>query len=135
MLEIVREELGIASADPAKGAAPSKIAREFHARIAGVLERREPRTFELTCAIARHYFAAGALYASQSLDACQAAARACLKKGARADARRYLAMASLSARLAHRTLDVADERALIENEESARTAQAVPDKNGAVGAP
>ena len=108
MLAIVREELGV-SADSKTGT-PSKIARELHARIAHVLEKRTPRTAQLAYAIARHYFDAGATYADKSVEHCLAAARLSEKKRDFAEARTFLAMAEQSARLAKSRIDVSRER-------------------------
>lgn len=116
MLEIVREELGVRSVRAKGRNQPSKIARELHGRIAGVLEGHVPRTPQLTCAIAQHYFDAGSAYAAQAVDHCLAAARIARRKHDSDEARRYLAMAQQSARLAHRTVDFAEERAQIESE-------------------
>ena len=117
MLEIVQEELGVGTAR-SNGKAPSKIARELHARIAGVLERRSPRTPELAYRIAYHYHRAGAAYAAQSAEHCLAAAAVARRKQAFRDARRYLSMAEQAARLVHRRIDFARERELIDAEEA-----------------
>ena len=78
-----------------------KIARELHARIAAMFERRSPRTAELAYSIAQHYYAAGSAFASQTLDACIHAARAARKTGLyfphspenlRGDGRAFVAM-------------------------------------------
>ncbi len=108
MLAIVRDELG-ASADSKTGT-PSKIARELHARIARVLEKRTPRTVQLAYAIARHYFDAGATYSAKSVEHCLAAARLAEKKRNFDDARKFLVMAEQSSRLAKSRIDVSRER-------------------------
>ncbi len=113
MLEMIREELGIA-ARPQANVQASKIALELHARLARVLERRSPRTPELTFTIAQHYFAAGKVYALQSVEFCMAAARIARHRRVFAEARRFLDMAQSSARLAGTALDVAAERAAID---------------------
>lgn len=118
MLEIVREELGVGGGQPKTRMQPSKIARELHARIAGVLERRVPRNSQLTCAIAQHYFEAGSAYAAQCVDHCLSAAHALRRKHNLDAARHYLAMAQQSARRAHRPIDIAREWAEIDSESS-----------------
>jgi hypothetical protein len=116
MLAIVREELGV-SADSKTGI-PSKIARELHARIARVLEKRAPRTAQLAYTIARHYFDAGATYADKSVEHCLAAARLAEKRRDFGEARKFLAMAEQSARLAKSRIDVARERKELEAAEA-----------------
>jgi hypothetical protein len=134
MLEIVREELGVGRVRSQLKTVPSKIAREWHARIASVLEQREPRTSQLAYRIAQHYFAAGTAYAAQSMTHCLAAARIARKQRAFPDARRYLVMAEQSARWAQKTGDFAAERRRIDADEaqltptSPRTIQALPAK-------
>jgi hypothetical protein len=112
LLEIMRQELGVVGVG-AKPARPSKIARELHARIAAVFERRTPRTAELTFGIARHYFAAGKAYAEQSRENCLAAAQAASRTGAADEARKFAAMAEQSARLATNLGKVVRDRAAL----------------------
>lgn len=121
--EIVREELGVGGNRDGGQAQPSKLAREWHARIARVFERRSPRTPPLTFAIAQHYFEAGTAYASQALDHCLAATRLAQHKQMLREADRYRAMAEQSARLAHRTIDVAAESSIPSNSDSPPSAR------------
>ncbi|MFN0052004.1 MAG: hypothetical protein ACKV0T_07420 [Planctomycetales bacterium] len=118
MLEIVREALGVCGLSAASRTAPSKIARELHARIAAVLERRTPRTSELVYRIARHAYAAGTAYASGSVEHCLAAARTARKKHACGAARRYIEMAEQSASAVHKAVDVSQERLLVDADEA-----------------
>lgn len=117
MLEIVREELGIASVESTVKTPVSKIAREFHARIAAVLECRQPRTPDLAYAIARHYYEAGTAHATKSVEYCLAAAQTARKQHALNDARRFLKMAERTARVAKKAFDFAHEHELIDAEE------------------
>ena len=105
-------------ATPTAKTPTSKIAREFHARIAAVLERREPRTPDLSYAIAQHYHQAGAAHAAQSAEYCLAAAQVARKQHALKEARRYLAMAEHSAHVAQKSFDFAQELMLIDAEQA-----------------
>ena len=127
MLEIVREELGIAQVESTAKTPTSKIARELHARIAAVLERRQPRTPELSYAIAHHRFQAGTACAAQSAKACLAAAQVARKQHSLKEARRYLLMAEHSAQVARASFDFAPEHLLIDAEEAKLSPQSVPD--------
>ena len=118
MLEIVREELGIAWVESTAKTPASKIAREFHARIAAVLERREPRTPDLSYAIAQHYYQAGAAHAAQSAEYCLTAAQVARRQHAIKEARRYLAMSERSAHMAQKSFDFAHELTLIDAEQA-----------------
>jgi hypothetical protein len=130
MLAIVREELGVSTDD--RTGSPSKIARELHARIARVLEKRTPRTAQLAFSIARHYFDAGQPYAAKSVEHCLAAARLAETKHDFSEARKFLAMAEQSARLARNRIDVSNERKHLDAEEAgsngkkSRTGQRAP---------
>ena len=125
MLEIVREELGIARVASTAKTHVSKIARELHARIAVVLERRKPRTPELTYAIARHYSQAGTACAAKSAEYCLAAAQVARRQHASNEARRYLTMAEQSARVARLSFDFVHEHGRIDAEEAKLTRPAV----------
>ncbi len=118
MLEIVREEMGVGKVNTTERAQPSKIAREWNARIAQMLERRTPRTPDTAYRIAQHYFAAGRTYASVSVDRCLEAAHVASKKQAFALARQFVEMAGQASRLAGRPVDVACERQRIDPHEA-----------------
>lgn len=115
ILEIVREDLGVGSSP---GRPPSKIARELHARIGEVLERRKPRTAELTCRIARHYYKAGGSCAKEALEHCLKAARLARLRRELKEARRFLSMAEHSARRAKCPTEVQHERLLLDAAEA-----------------
>lgn len=121
MHEIVRDELGSGGGGSGAPAPPSKIARELHARIAAVLERRTPRTANLAFAIAQHYFDAGQPHAPQAIEHCLAASGLARRKRAFVEARRYLAMAKQAANLAKQPLDLTEERRRLQAEEAGQT--------------
>jgi len=126
MLEIVREELGIARVESTAKTHVSKIARELHARIAAVLERRQPHTPELTYAIAQHYYHAGTACASKSAEYCLAAAQVARRQHASNEARRYLSMAEQSARAAQLSFDFAREHERIDADDAKQSHQLTP---------
>jgi hypothetical protein len=123
LLEIIRDDLKVGRQDPQHPTGPSKIAREWNARIASVLERRTPRTPQLAYAIAQHFAAAGKAYADQSLTHCLAAARLARNQHAFQAARRFLAWAEQAARWAHRPVDFTEERQRINADEATLTGQ------------
>ena len=108
MLEMVREELGVGTTH----SPPSKIAKELHARIAAVLERRTPRTAQLIYDLAHHYFAAGTSYASKSVEYCLAAAEISRRHAELQTAQTYLKMAEKRASDDRRTLDHSQKRGM-----------------------
>lgn len=118
MLEIVREELGVGSGPSIATRPASKIARELHARIAAVLERRQPRTPQLVCDIARHFHAAGKAYAVKCADYAIAAAETARRQLAFQAARAYLTLAEEGARFTHRSAEIGELLASIETEEA-----------------
>ena len=118
LLEIVRRELGVGTASAKDPARPSKIAREWHARIARMYERKTPRTTDFAYAMARHYFEAGKAYATQGAERClEAAHRACQKRDF-ALARRFVEMAEQTARSVGRVVDAVHERQAIDAREA-----------------
>lgn len=125
LYETVREELGDGGTRSRK-AQPTKLASEYHARIARTLEGRTPRTRALSYRIGQHYFQAGAAHAASAADFCLAAARAARKEHAFKNARRYIAMAEQAARQAGKTLDLDDERRRIDNAEQQTQASSQP---------
>ena len=90
--EVLREELGVAPSKSRKQSAPSKIARELHARIAEMMQRRSPRPNLVTYAVAEHFFEAGEAYVSQCIEACQLAIEVAGKAGDQANVERFTAM-------------------------------------------
>lgn len=75
VLEVLREELHPPTNNAEQRPQPTKLAREWHLRIASVLERRSPRTYQLLSDLAQHYAAAGRGHERQALEYCLSAAR------------------------------------------------------------
>jgi len=93
MLQMVREELGVSGLSNSGIRSGSKIAKELHARIALVLESRQPRTSQLIYEIAQHYHAAGETYVEESFKYALAAAEAAANQRAFQKARTFLQLA------------------------------------------
>ena len=88
-LETLRKELDLSLEGP-KGSV-KQIVREYHARLAAMLEKQKPAGNTLR--IARHYYAAGKIYAEKAVDYLIPAARLCADLFRYDEARRFLAMA------------------------------------------
>ncbi len=117
MLEVIRQEFGIAAIDgPVQQ--PSKIAKELHARIAKTLEQQDLESAPVIYALARHYHSAGAKYAGKSLETSLRAARAARGEFAFDDARRFLAMAAESSSVAQDNHRLQCEALLIDCDEA-----------------
>jgi tetratricopeptide (TPR) repeat protein len=116
MFDFVREELGVSDQGPAAADVPQVI-REIHARIATTLETRLPQSSGHIYDVARHYYAAGTLYAGKSVEFCLQATRAARNSFSFVAARKFLNMANESAQAINRELDLPLERLRIDLDE------------------
>ena len=88
-LETLRKELDLSLEGP-RGSV-KQIVREYHARLAAMLEKHKPAGNTLR--IARHYYAAGKIYADKALSFLILAAKQCADLFRFDEARKFLAMA------------------------------------------
>lgn len=114
LLEIVRERLRVGDGGSTATGTPTKIARELHARITKVLERRKPRSPRALFRIAQHSYNAGSSQAEAAMKYCLEASSAARQVGDLSLAETYLAMADHSARRARKPLEPVENcRAMI----------------------
>lgn len=98
MLEAVRQEFHITEDGPQATDVP-QLVREYHSRLAGILEKSLQKSSRKLYRVANHYYAAGGLHAEKAMKYCLEAARMACSVVDFDASQRYLERAEHAAKL------------------------------------
>lgn len=113
MLEAVRHEFHVGEEGPQSTDVP-QIVREYHARLASILEKSLEKSSRKLYRVANHYFAAGALHAEKAMKYCLQAARSACSVVDFDASERFLERAEQSAKIIGRLDAIEVERLFLQ---------------------